>query len=133
MEVGGVWLHQNLPEGKVPITILFNCFLFTETSLHANMVKSRAGCIHQDENHVCVQSHDMNNNQNAKMIHLHIQVNSEEELVEIEKAASDCGLLTCIVEDAGHTQVAEGSRTVCAIGPGPDALIDQCTGHLKLL
>ena len=58
-----------------------------------------------------------------------------------------------IVADAGHTQVAAGSRTVLALGPGrlhldhlpvlaagsthsrvlaPAADIDSVTGHLKL-
>lgn len=51
---------------------------------------------------------------------------------EIAKQAKAVGLLTNIIQDAGHTQVKPGSRTVCAIGPGSAELIDQVTGHLKL-
>ena len=32
-----------------------------------------------------------------------------------------------------RTQVEEGSKTVCGVGPGPASLIDKCCGHLKLL
>lgn len=62
-----------------------------------------------------------------------MQVSNEEELLEIEAAASACGLITTLIEDEGRTQVAHGSRTVCGIGPGPEGLINECTGHLKLL
>ena len=37
-----------------------------------------------------------------------------------------------LVRDAGRTQVAAGTATVLAVGPGNAALIDQLTGHLKL-
>lgn len=41
-------------------------------------------------------------------------------------------MLSCIVRDAGQTQVAPGSRTVIAIGPAPKSVLDKITGHLKL-
>ncbi|CAG8490699.1 3662_t:CDS:2 [Dentiscutata erythropus] len=37
-----------------------------------------------------------------------------------------------IIQDAGHTQVDPGSKTVMGVGPGPVELIDKVTGHLKL-
>lgn len=43
------------------------------------------------------------------------------------------GLPTYIVHDAGRTQIAAGSQTVLAIGPGPKTTIDRVTGHLSLL
>lgn len=61
-----------------------------------------------------------------------VQVDSESALKEIAKQARAVGLLANIIKDAGHTQVKPGSRTVCAIGPGPAELIDQITSHLKL-
>ncbi|XP_076383581.1 peptidyl-tRNA hydrolase 2, mitochondrial [Megalopta genalis] len=61
-----------------------------------------------------------------------VKVDSEDALKEIAKQARSIGLLANVVQDAGHTQVAPGSRTVCAVGPGPAPLIDQVTGHLKL-
>jgi len=38
-----------------------------------------------------------------------------------------------IVEDAGRTQIAAGSQTVLAIGPAPVKVLEEITGHLKLL
>jgi len=43
------------------------------------------------------------------------------------------GLPTHVVRDAGRTEVAAGSVTVLAVGPGPVALIDTVTGKLRLL
>lgn len=43
------------------------------------------------------------------------------------------GLPAYIVQDAGRTQIAAGSQTVLAIGPGPKSVVDQITGHLSLL
>ena len=34
---------------------------------------------------------------------------------------------------SGRTQIAAGSRTVLGVGPAPVRLINQITGHLKLL
>ncbi|XP_076277020.1 peptidyl-tRNA hydrolase 2, mitochondrial [Lasioglossum baleicum] len=61
-----------------------------------------------------------------------VKVDSEDALKEIAKQARSVGLLANVIQDAGHTQIAPGSRTVCAVGPGPAPLIDQVTGHLKL-
>lgn len=61
-----------------------------------------------------------------------VKVDSDSALKEIAKQAAAVGLLANTIKDAGHTQVKPGSRTVCAIGPGPAKLIDQVTGHLKL-
>ena len=43
------------------------------------------------------------------------------------------GLVTYIVEDAGRTQIAAGSKTVLAIGPAPVHAFEEITKHLKLL
>ncbi|XP_017792584.1 PREDICTED: peptidyl-tRNA hydrolase 2, mitochondrial-like [Habropoda laboriosa] len=61
-----------------------------------------------------------------------VKVESEHALKEVAKQARAIGLLANIVQDAGRTQVTPGSKTVCAIGPGPAPLIDQVTGYLKL-
>ncbi|XP_076394127.1 peptidyl-tRNA hydrolase 2, mitochondrial isoform X2 [Megachile rotundata] len=61
-----------------------------------------------------------------------VKVDSEDALKEIVKHARAVGLLANIIHDAGRTQIEPGSKTVCAIGPGPAPLIDQVTGHLKL-
>lgn len=61
-----------------------------------------------------------------------VKVDSEDALKEIATQARTVGLLANTIQDAGRTQIKSGSKTVCAIGPGPADLIDQVTGHLKL-
>ncbi|OQR73630.1 peptidyl-tRNA hydrolase 2 [Tropilaelaps mercedesae] len=62
-----------------------------------------------------------------------VKVESEEEMLKIAAKASRLGLVTEIVRDAGLTQLSPRTRTVLSVGPGPSAVIDQCTDHLKLL
>jgi PTH2 family peptidyl-tRNA hydrolase len=38
-----------------------------------------------------------------------------------------------LVEDAGRTQIAAGSRTVLGLGPAPAYVFESVTSHLKLL
>ncbi|KAH8624290.1 hypothetical protein IG631_21029 [Alternaria alternata] len=62
-----------------------------------------------------------------------LQVKSEEELELLQAQALSLGLVAHIIHDAGRTQIASGSATVLGIGPAPKGVIDQVTGHLKLL
>ncbi|CAA7025489.1 unnamed protein product [Microthlaspi erraticum] len=55
------------------------------------------------------------------------------EMNKITEAAASVGLPTFVVADAGRTEVAAGSRTVVAVGPGPKELVDSITGRLALL
>ena len=57
---------------------------------------------------------------------------TEAELMEIRDAAAARGISFYLVRDAGHTQVAPGSKTVLALGPAPVATFDEFTRHLKL-
>ena len=57
----------------------------------------------------------------------------ESEMETIKAVAMSLNLNYCVIKDAGRTQIAPGSKTVLAIGPGPQSAVDQCTGHLKLL
>ncbi|MDO8624862.1 MAG: peptidyl-tRNA hydrolase Pth2 [Candidatus Diapherotrites archaeon] len=61
-----------------------------------------------------------------------LKVNSENEIVELFESAKR-ELPAALIHDAGHTQVASGSITAIAIGPGPTDRIDKYTGKLKLL
>ncbi|XP_037088628.1 probable peptidyl-tRNA hydrolase 2 [Pollicipes pollicipes] len=61
-----------------------------------------------------------------------LKANSTEDLLSLYSKAMDIGLLAWIVEDAGHTQVPEGARTVLGVF-GEDVLVDQVTGPFKLL
>ena len=62
-----------------------------------------------------------------------VQVKSEEELFILQAQAMSLGLCAKIIHDAGRTQIASGTATVLGIGPGPKSVVDQVTGHLKLL
>lgn len=57
----------------------------------------------------------------------------DEELLRVQQEAARAGLVSCLIHDAGHTQIAAGSMTVLAIGPAPYELCDSITGKLKLL
>lgn len=58
---------------------------------------------------------------------------SEEELELLQATALSLGLPAAIIHDAGRTQIAAGSATVLAVGPGPKKLVDQVTGNQRLL
>jgi len=62
-----------------------------------------------------------------------VKVGSEQELIEILLAAKQAGLPVTMVEDAGRTQIAAGTRTGVGIGTAPGKDIDKITGKLKLL
>lgn len=62
-----------------------------------------------------------------------MQVKSEEELEILQAQAVSLGVCAKIIHDAGRTQIASGSATVLGVGPAPKSIINQVTGHLKLL
>jgi PTH2 family peptidyl-tRNA hydrolase len=61
-----------------------------------------------------------------------VRVPTQAELTALHAEAAKRGLVCSLVRDAGHTQIAPGSRTVLAIGPAPERYFDF-TKHLKLL
>ncbi|KAF9939672.1 hypothetical protein BGZ65_009812 [Modicella reniformis] len=66
-----------------------------------------------------------------------LKVDSEEEmqvlrLLLLQAQAKSLGLAAHSIQDAGRTQIARGSRTVLAVGPGPVSVINSVTGKLKL-
>jgi peptidyl-tRNA hydrolase, PTH2 family len=58
---------------------------------------------------------------------------SEEELATIYTAARGKDIPLYLVEDAGRTQIAAGSRTVLGLGPAPVHVFENVTSHLKLM
>lgn len=60
------------------------------------------------------------------------RVEDEAALLELQERARALGLGAPVVRDAGRTQVAAGSCTVLAVGPGPACVVGEVTGHLKL-
>ncbi|KAL1849224.1 hypothetical protein Plec18170_007515 [Paecilomyces lecythidis] len=61
-----------------------------------------------------------------------LQVKSEEDILLLQAQAISLGLCARVIQDAGRTQIASGSRTVLGI-LGPKSVVDSVTGHLKLL
>lgn len=57
----------------------------------------------------------------------------EEALYELATKARYLNVPHCVIHDAGHTQVASGTATVIGLGPATSELLDQISGHLKLL
>ncbi|SPO05781.1 related to PTH2 - Aminoacyl-tRNA hydrolase [Cephalotrichum gorgonifer] len=62
-----------------------------------------------------------------------VQIKSEDELTELMGIARSLGVTAEVIADAGRTQIDPGSLTVLGVGPAPESLINQVTGHLKLL
>ncbi|GMH56770.1 hypothetical protein TrST_g10894 [Triparma strigata] len=57
----------------------------------------------------------------------------EEEFTKIKRLCQERGVAYYLVEDAGRTQIAAGSRTVIGVGPAPVTVVDEITSHLKLM
>jgi len=62
-----------------------------------------------------------------------LKVSGEERLREVCAAAVGVGLPVELIHDAGRTQVAAGTVTCAAIGPGPVERVDSVAGTLSLL
>lgn len=62
-----------------------------------------------------------------------VKVEKESELMLMYEKAKARGLAAYLVCDAGHTQIAAGSRTVLAIGPAPLVKFEGITDKCKLL
>ena len=54
-------------------------------------------------------------------------------LFTINEAAKRAGLVTAIIEDAGHTEVKAGTITCLGIGPDKEEKIDKITQNLQPL
>lgn len=61
-----------------------------------------------------------------------VKAPDEDTLIDLLGHARELGLPVSLIQDAGRTQIAPGSRTVLGIGPGPADLLDRVTGDLKL-
>lgn len=63
-----------------------------------------------------------------------VRADSEEQLLGLHKAATEAGLRSYLVTDAGRTEFNGVPTVTClAIGPNEDADIDKITGGLTLL
>ena len=62
-----------------------------------------------------------------------LKVNSEDDLIQIYNSALKMGLPAVAIFDKGLTQLPPNTLTTVGIGPAPEKIIDEITGHLKLL
>ena len=62
-----------------------------------------------------------------------LKVASIAEIKKLGSKASKLDLSVAIIQDKGLTQLPANTVTCIAIGPGPTKLIDDVTGHLRLL
>lgn len=62
-----------------------------------------------------------------------LKVPDENHFKSLQAAAKNAQIPCHVVQDAGHTQIPKGSKTVLALGPYDEAALDTITGELKLL
>jgi peptidyl-tRNA hydrolase, PTH2 family len=56
-----------------------------------------------------------------------------DDLLALQRRATQEGIPSVLVEDAGFTEVAPGTKTCLGLGPAPARAIDPLTGTLGLL
>ena len=71
---------------------------------------------------------------NGSFTKICVSVDSEQELLDVYEKARSAGIISSLIEDAGHTEFGGvPTFTCCAIGPDTNEKIDEITGKLKLL
>lgn len=61
-----------------------------------------------------------------------VKVNSEKELLELQRTAKSLKLVASLITDAGKTFFKQPTITCLGIGPDDDEKIDKVTGSLKM-
>ncbi|KAJ6638283.1 putative peptidyl-tRNA hydrolase 2 [Pseudolycoriella hygida] len=62
-----------------------------------------------------------------------VKCESKAEIIELRNKAQAMNFNTCMIRDAGRTQVEPNTITVLAVGPANSQDLDTITRHLKLL
>jgi PTH2 family peptidyl-tRNA hydrolase len=62
-----------------------------------------------------------------------VKVDCLDDFIPLKEKAERLEIAAIIIEDAGHTEIPSGTKTVLGLGPAPNNLIDQVTGDLPLL
>lgn len=71
--------------------------------------------------------------ENSGCAKIALKCDDKAQLMELRALAKQNQLNTCMIRDAGRTQIEPNSITVVAIGPARVRDIDVVTKHLKLL
>ena len=109
----------------------YKMVLLVRKDLKMGVGKIAAQCCHAAVG-ACRQNvyQDWMNQGEAKIV---LSVKNLTELKKYCDLAREAGLPVVEIQDAGRTEVAPGTITVAAIGPGKIELIDSVTGKLRLL
>lgn len=62
-----------------------------------------------------------------------VKVENLNDFFTLKEGSERLGIISTIIEDAGHTEILPGTKTVLGIGPAPNNLIDKITGNLPIL
>jgi PTH2 family peptidyl-tRNA hydrolase len=62
-----------------------------------------------------------------------VKVENTDDFFPLKEKAEKLKIAAYIMEDAGHTEIPAGTKTVLGIGPAPSNIIDQVTGNLPIL
>lgn len=62
-----------------------------------------------------------------------VSVDNEQELLDIFHKTQEMEIPCSLIQDAGLTEFNEPTLTAVAVGPASADVIDEITGHLKLL
>jgi len=62
-----------------------------------------------------------------------VKVDCVEDFFSLKEKAEQLKIGAHVIEDAGHTEIPAGTKTVLGIGPAPSNIVDQVTGDLPLL
>jgi PTH2 family peptidyl-tRNA hydrolase len=62
-----------------------------------------------------------------------VKVDSEKDFNSLKEKAEELKIVAHIIQDAGHTELPAGTKTVLGMGPAPNNIIDQVTGELPVL
>ena len=62
-----------------------------------------------------------------------VKVDCVDDFYPLKEKAIDLKIAAHLIEDAGHTEISAGTKTVLGLGPAPSNIIDQITGDFPLL
>ena len=62
-----------------------------------------------------------------------VKVDCVDDFYPLKEKAKNLKIAAYLIEDAGHTEIPAGTKTVLGLGPAPSNIIDQVTGDLPLL